>query len=41
MSFMKLGMLLNLTLDFSFEKARVIKATKERIAVLILCNESA
>jgi hypothetical protein len=27
-------MLLTLTLDFSFEKDRIIKATKERVAVL-------
>ena len=34
MPLLYLGMLLTLTLDYSFEKARVIKATKERIAIL-------
>ena len=34
MPLLYLGMLLTLTLDYSFEKARIIKATKERIAIL-------
>ncbi len=34
MSLLYLGMLLTFTLDYSFKKARVIKATKERVAIL-------
>ncbi len=34
MPLLYLGMLLTITLDYIFEKAQVIKATKERIAIL-------
>ena len=33
--FRYLGMLLTLTLDYSFEKARVMKETKDRVAMVI------